>query len=71
MAAASPAQSYLPPLGLQVWAGRNELDGALVKLLIRNYKMINKVRVQAQTQAGHEYENFRAILEMVKQEDEV
>ena len=47
----------------------NELDGAMVDLLIRNFETINRIRADAQSDATREYKTFRAALECEKQED--
>ena len=54
---------------LRDMAERNELDRAIVELLLGNFEMMNRVRVEAQTQATQEYEDFRATLETAEKED--
>ena len=54
---------------LRDMAGRNELDGAMVALLIQNFETINRVRAEAQSQAIREYEDFRAKLEDARKQD--
>lgn len=43
-------------------ARQNELDGALVDLLVRHFAALNRVRAEAQAAAAREYEDFRAAL---------
>jgi HD-GYP domain-containing protein (c-di-GMP phosphodiesterase class II) len=43
-------------------ARQNELDAALVDLLVRHFEAVNRVRAEAQAAAVREYENFRAAL---------
>jgi len=48
---------------LQDMADRQELDGAVVEILARDFDPINAVRVDAQANAVREYEAFHAALE--------
>lgn len=47
---------------LRRMARQNELDGALVDLLIRNFEYLNRVRAKAQAAAVREYDSFRTAL---------
>ncbi len=43
-------------------ARQNELDGALVDLLVRHFAALNRVRAEAQAAAAREYDDFRTAL---------